>query len=379
MYEGELIVEIKGIKYISPCMDNSGYAKAARGNILALCKAGVPLTVQPISFESARPDLGREGEIIRSLINKKIDYNVVLTHTTPEFWAKYKEPGKLFCGYTIWETTKLHPDWIPYINDTADVVLVGCEWNVDVFKESGITKPIFNVPHVLDTSLFNDATPFEIRGLDKNTFMFYSVMQFTERKNPLATIKAYWQAFPDKENVALVLKTYRCDYSEPEKETIRTTMKRLKAVCPAKNYPPIYLILDMLSEQEMTGLHARGDCYVSLDRGEGFGLGAAQSGASGKPIIVTGFGGVTEYAKPDNSYLVNYVEVPVHGMPWSPWYLLEQNWAEADQSHGAKLMRHVYENQEEAKAKGQKLKTYLKENFSAEVIGQKIIDAIRSI
>ena len=42
---------IKGIKYTAPVLDNSGYAKAARGNILALHKAGVPVTVNPISFE----------------------------------------------------------------------------------------------------------------------------------------------------------------------------------------------------------------------------------------------------------------------------------------------------------------------------------------
>lgn len=372
-------MEIKGIKYTAPMLDNSGYAKAARENILALHKLGIPLTLNPISFEGAKPDLGKDGEILNSLINKNIDYNINITHTTPEFWSKYREKGKLNFNYTIWETTKLHPDWVPYINNNADAIMVGCGWNVDVFKDSGITVPIFNVPHVLDINKFNDCTPYNIGGLSNDTFMFYSVFQWTERKSPLSTIKAYWQAFPNNENVALVLKTYRSDYSDPEKDAIRTTIKRLKAVCPAKNHPPIYLILDMLSEEEICGLHARGDCYVSLDRGEGFGLSGAQAGAMGKPIIVTGFGGVTEYAKPDNSYLVNYVEIPVFGMPWSPWYRLEQNWAEADQSHGAKLMRHVFENQEEAAQRGAKLQNYIKENLSVEVIGQRIIDAIRSL
>lgn len=372
-------MEIKGIKYTAPIFDNSGYAKASRENILALHKLGVPLTLNPISFEGARPNLGKDGELLKSLVNQKIDYNVNIVHTTPEFWGKYGERDKLNFNYTIWETTRLHPDWVPYINDNADAVMVGCEWNVKVFKESGITIPIFNVPHVLDIDKFKDCSPYNICGLDDNTFVFYSILQFTERKSPLSTIKAYWQAFPNEEDVALILKTYRSDYSDAEKNAIRTTIKRLKSVCPAKRHPPIYLILDMLSEEEICGLHARGDCYVSLDRGEGFGLSGAQAGAMAKPIIVTGFGGVTEYAKPDNSYLVNYVEIPVFGMPYSPWYLLEQNWAEADQSHGAKLMQHVFENQEEAKVRGAKLQNYIRENFSVEVIGQRIIDAIHSL
>jgi hypothetical protein len=75
--------KIRGIKYISPLLDNSGYAAASRGNVLALHKLGIPLTLSPISFEEARPDLGADGEILNGLINKDIDYNVVLIHTTP--------------------------------------------------------------------------------------------------------------------------------------------------------------------------------------------------------------------------------------------------------------------------------------------------------
>lgn len=373
-------MEIKGIKYIAPILDNSGYAKASRGNVLALNSLGIPVTVTSISFETAKPDLGKDGDIIYSLIDKEIDYNVVLIHTTPEFWSKYREQGKTNVGYTIWETTKLHPKWKHYINDNVEACMVGCEWNVDVFKNSGVTVPLHVIPHCLSIDDINtDIKPFDIHGVEKDTFMFYSVFQWVERKSPLDLIKAYWHAFPDKENVALVLKTYRSDYSDGEKEAIRTTIRRLKKVSPALNYPPIYLILNMLSEEEITSLHVRGDCYASLDRGEGFGLSPYQAGAAGNPIIVTGFGGTTEFAKPDNSYLVDYVEQPVFGMPWSPWYRLEQCWAQASAKHGADLMKHVYNNQEEAKDRGKKLQSFIKDNFSMDKIGNRIIDVIKSI
>lgn len=373
------MAEIKGIKYTGPILDNSGYAKACRENILALYKLGVPLTLNPISFEQARPDLGKNGNIIRSLIGKSIDYNVNIIHTTPEFWGKFKEINKLNVGYTIWETTKLHPDWPKFINENVDGCMVGCEWNIEVFKNSGVTVPLFNVPHVVEVLDQNNIEPYIINGINPNAYKFYSIFQWQERKNPLATIKSYWSTFTKGENVALILKTYRSDYSDPEKDAIRNTIRRLKKVCPSTNYPPIYLILDMLSEEEMLGLHASGDCYVSLDRGEGFGLSGATAGATGKPIIVTGFGGAMEYAKIHNSYIVDFVEIPAFGMPWCPWYRIEQYWAEPSQRHGAELMRHVYENQEEAKQTGLKLQNYLKDNFNYEVIGNKIINALKSL
>jgi hypothetical protein len=86
---------------------------------------------------------------------------------------------------------------------------------------------------------------------------------------------------------------------------------------PMDNYPPIYLISHMLSNDEIVGLHKKGDCYFSTDRGEGFGLSPFTAGSCGNPIIVTGFGGSTEYAKPDNSYLIDYQLTPCSGMPWS--------------------------------------------------------------
>lgn len=364
---------IKGIKYIGPILDNSGYAKACRGNILALHSLGVPITLDPISFEKAKPDLGADGVLLTKLMDTKVDYDTVIIHTTPEFWSRYREKGKKNIGYTIWETDLLHPDWKMYINNNVDKVLVGCEWNKEVFKRSGVTIPIGVVPHCMDLSYVETAVPYDISGVSKDTYMFYSIFQFTERKHPTALIKAYWHAFQNNEDVALVLKTYRSDYSEEEKEAIRITIRKLKAVTPMDKYPPIYLLPDMLTEDEINGLHERGDCYVSLDRGEGFGIGPFMAGAFGNPVVITGFGGVTEYAKQDNSYLVNYTLTPVYGMPWSPWYRGDQLWAEPDVKNGADLMKFVYDNKEAAKTTGQRLKQYINTNFSLTVIGTKLL------
>ncbi len=374
-------MEIKGIKYISPLFDGSGYAKASRGNIMALRSLGVPLTLSPISFEKIHPDLGQEGEILKSLVNKEIDYNIVLIHTTPEFWERHKEPGKTMLGYTIWETSKLHPKWPGYINTNADKILVGSEWNVGVFRSSGVKVPIGVIPHGIDTGVFEDVSPFPIGGVGKDTYVFYDIFQWTERKNPLPLIKAYWYAFNDRPdaNVALVLKTYRGDYSIIEKDTIRTSLHKFKEVAPLDYYPPIFLITNLLSEAEIHGLHARGDCFVSLNRGEGFGLSPFTAGACGKPVIITGYGGATEYAKEDNSYLLDYVLSPTFGMPWSVWYRGDQLWAEPDAYQAAKFMQHVYENKEEAKERGQRLKKYISENFTWNDIGKRIIEEIHKL
>jgi glycosyltransferase involved in cell wall biosynthesis len=369
---------IKGIKYIAPMLDNSGYAKAARGYIIALHKQGVPLTLSPISFEQSHPDLGESSKIINFLINKDIDYDTVIIHTTPEFWSKYREEGKTNIGYTVWETDALHPDWPVYINSTVSKVLVPCDWNRAVFVNSGVTVPVEVVPHVVETFDFskNEDCSDVLNVEDKNTFLFYNINQWTERKNPLATIKAYWTAFQNDENVGLVLKTYGSNYSSPERDAIRSTIKRLKQMIVLPKYPPIYLILDMLSEEEIVALHKRCDCYIALDRGEGWGLSTATAGAAGNVVISTNFGGVLQYLSEDNSYLIDYVLTPVSGMPYSPWYLGTMNWAEVSISHGAFLANEIYNDVATAKIRSNKLQQDIKDYFSEAVIGKLFLNSI---
>jgi glycosyltransferase involved in cell wall biosynthesis len=359
--------------------DSSGYAKASRGNILALHKLGIPITLRPISFEKIHPELGEDGKILKSLVDKTIDYNIVIIHSTPEFWEKFNEPSKTMVGYTIWETTKLHPNWVPYINNNVKKVLVGCQWNWEVFRDSGVTIPIGVVPHGLDVEKYKDNPPYPVAGIKDNAYVFYSIFQWTERKNPLAMVKAFWYIFQNDENVALVLKTYRNNYEEGEKNAIRQTISKLKEVTPMDKRPPVYYVSDMVTESELLGLHARGNCYVSLDRGEGFGLGPFEAGASGNPIIVTGFGGVTEYAKLDNSMLIDYSLTPVFGMPYSPWYRGDQLWAEPDVLGGALKMKWAYEHQDEAKALGERLRQYIAYNFTWNDIGNRIVKELRLI
>lgn len=371
-------MEIRGIKYISPAFDPSGYGQASRGYILALHKLGIPLTLAPVAFDKDSPAQGEADKILRSLINKQIDYNIVITHLTPEFWEQKREPDKFNIGYTVWETDKLHPSWPGWINK-MDMVMCSSEFNVEVFKNSGVTIPIISIPHGMDMSEFENIEPFQVSGVKPDAYKFYSIMQFTERKNPMALLKSYWHAFPNKENVALILKTYRSNFSEGEKDAIRATVKKLKEVSPADNYPPIYLVLDMLSRQEVLGLHKFGDCCISLDRGEGFGLSPAEGGASGNPIIVTGWGGCLEYAKPDNSYLVNYTLTPVSGMNWSPWYRIDQLWAEPDLADAAAKMRQVYQDQQSAANKGIALKNFISTELSWDKVANKMLDAIKSV
>ena len=372
-------MELKGIKYVGPMIDMSGYAQAARGYALALHKLGVPITLSPVSFEAGGADFGKAGQTLKALINKPIDYNVVLIHLTVEHYEKMREPGKLNIGYSVWETSKIHPKWVDWLNTTVDAVMTASDWGVEVYKNSGVDIPVFSVPHGIDMDEYEGIDPYDIAGVKPNAFKFYGIFQFFERKHPMALIKSYWHAFQNNENVALVLKTYRNGFSDEEKNVVKETIKRMKIMMPMENYPPLYLIGNMLDRDEVLGIHKACDCLTHLDRGEGFGLVPFEAGACGTPIMVTGWGGALEYAKPEHSYLVNHTLTPVFGMPTSPFYRGDQLWAEPDCAQASRLMQHIFKNQEEAANKGRMLQKYIADNFSWDKMGMRIIEVIKSL
>ena len=336
------------IRYTNPTSDGSGYASCGRSYIKALIDYGHDVSINQVSFEEARPDLGEFAEYILPNIQRPNNHTINIIHLTPEQYGIHWQEDKINVGFTVWETTRIPNLWVECCN-RMDAVIVPCEWNVKVLKDSGVKVPIYCVPHVVDYTNHEDVGNFTLNAIPDNVFKFYSIFQFTERKDPVSLLKAYWHGFSKDDNVALILKTYRSNYSDAEKQIVIDTIKRIKASMPMPEgvtHAPVYLITDMLSVDEITGLHKYGDCFVSLNRAEGFGLPEAEAAVLGNPVITTGFGGVLEYLDNSNSLLVDYTLTPVSGMPNIPWYTGDQLWAQANVYNAAELMREIYENED---------------------------------
>ena len=67
-----------------------------------------------------------------------------------------------------------------------------------------------------------------------------------------------------------------------------------------------------LSDGEMLALHERGDCFVSLARTEGWGLGTFDAARLGKPVVTTDYGGQLDFLDPALAWLAPHSMVPVH-------------------------------------------------------------------
>jgi hypothetical protein len=99
------------------------------------------------------------------------------------------------------------------------------------------------------------------------------------------------------------------------------------------------------SRGEMLSFLRQSDCFVSLHRSEGFGLGMAEAMAFGKPVIGTDYSGSTEFLTESTGFPVSFSLRPVQLGEYI--FADGQSWAEPDEAAAAEAMRRVFYDPQE--------------------------------
>lgn len=359
------------VRWNAPLVDGSGYAEAARNYIAALSSVGVDVTARSVSFEGARSDYGRAGQLSEAAMVREVSYAINICFTTPDHFHLFLDPKRYNIGMFDWETDVLPIEWVAECN-AMDEVWVPAHWTADVARKSGVVRPIYVFGHCASPDDYRSARPLIFPELPENLYKFYSIFQWTERKNPKGLLKAYLTEFTDKDPVVLIVKTYRSSYSESEQNAVLSEIRKIKADVGGGNSPRVMVIPAMLTKEEMLGLHRMADCFVLIQRAEGWGLPHFEACMMGKPVITTGYSANLEFTKPEYSYLVGHGMTAVRGMDWIPWYRPNMIWADPSVAECKKRMRHVFQNRDEARRNGKSAQAFVQANFSWLTIGSKI-------
>lgn len=207
---------------------------------------------------------------------------------------------------------------------------------------------------------------------DETVFLYVWDYHSTEaRKNPSGLVEAYKRAFPDgsPHKTRLVLKCINHENLPEADEKVRLA---------AAGRPDITFIDRFLSGREKNGLLELCDCYVSPHRSEGFGYTPAEAMLLGKPVIVTAYGGTTEYTDDTVARMVPYslTTVGPGALPYPP----DGRWAEPDLDALADALRWIVEAPDEAEQMARRGHARVAEQHALERCGRLMagrIDEIR--
>lgn len=365
------------VKYCGPARDYSGYGEANRHDIAALVMAGVQITTQIPKYCLELSDFGRLGDIASKYENRLIDYRFKIIHTTPNVYHQFFEPGKYHIGRVFWETDRLPNDFTEKVQ-ACDEIWTGSEYNKQAIINSGVTKPIYIIPEAIDIYA-PDVEPYKIP--DFKGYKFYSIFEWTERKNWRALLEAYWREFEHERGVMLVLKTYVDNFTQDKKYEIQREARELRNTLGLSNYAPIQFFFNLMDRNQIYRFHKSFDCFVSAHRGEGWGIPQMEALLMGKAVISTNCGGIHEYLKDgETAKLIPYEKVKLQGNTRNhQWYSNDQHWAEVDKDAFRKAMRWAFSNPLEAAKMGEAGKHLVEKTFSLEAVGNRMVKRLIEI
>jgi glycosyltransferase involved in cell wall biosynthesis len=278
----------------------------------------------------------------------------------------FRSPGVYRIAYWAWELETIPAEWIELL-PLLDEIWAPTEF-VAAAMRTRMTVPVHRIPYAVEVGDMETVTKTEL-GVPQDHFVFlfmFDMFSDFERKNPLAVIRAFRRAFRRDEKATLILKT-----GATSPDAMAAT--RLQAAAETNG---IKLVRQSLSRKKAYGYLQMCDCYVSLHRSEGFGLGMAEAMLLAKPVIATAYSGNVDFMDTGNSLLVDFERVPVGDA--GPVYQYDSMWAAPSEEHAAHLMRRVFDDRAEASALGQRAQREMREKLSLRATGERMAARLRA-
>jgi glycosyltransferase involved in cell wall biosynthesis len=253
--------------------------------------------------------------------------------------------GSRRVAYVVWETTVMPPDKVAVLR-TMDEVWTPSSWGRGILVDNGLdAEKVGVVPEGVDVETFS---PGEGEREEGRPFRFLFVGKWEARKGVELLVEAFCEEFRADEPVELVLHGWNPYLPSFDlDEHVRRVVGERRAAPVTASHP--------LTEDALVRLYNSCDAFVLPTRAEGWGLPVTEAMACGLPVIVTDYSAPAEYLSDDCAYLIPVEKlVPVRDHYFFPSGDALGVWAQPDAGRLRGLMRHVYENPEEAREKGRR-------------------------
>ena len=347
----------------------SGMGEAARASIRSIQAAGLPVALNNVPSRLRAQDRSHAGAFVDE---NPHPFNLVHLNADNMGWFAASRGRSYFrnrytIGFWFWELSTFRDEWLPFFGYVDEV------WVATEFGRAAIqactSLPVVRMPLPI---VLPPAPPLSRAhfGLPESGAVFlyaFDVSSQTERKFPLAAIRAFRRAALARDEAVLVLKFTNAAY-DPD------AVRRLHQEAAGLN---VVMLDGYMDRAELTGLLQAADCYPSPHRAEGFGLTLLEAMSLGKPVVATNYSGNVDFMTAENSYPVDYRLVALT-RDYGP-YIRGAVWADPDLDQMGAIIRHIAEHPVEATTRGAQAKADVERNWSPAVTGARLRDRLESV
>jgi len=334
----------------------TGLGESARMNVEGVRRAGLPFSTVDLSgslladadlpaFEApGRGSPEGPGTLILHTPGSTLPYALVRC-------GRKLVQGKRLVGFWHWELAGLPADW-RFGCDQLDEIWVPSQFCADAVRKS-FSGPIRIIPHPVDVE------GVRRKGRGNGAFTGLTIFNMAsgfQRKNPLATVRAFKKAFGDDPTARLVVKVVNPDHY-PEGMAML-----LAETGPAAN---IEVLLEVMPRKKVMELIGAADVVLSLHRSEGFGMLAAEAMLIGTPVIATDWSATAEFVSADCGMPIPYRLIPAND-PQGCSHDPSQNWADADVDAAAAALTRLRTDPEFAQRLADRARLVAEQRFCSD-------------
>ena len=299
------------ILYVYPIWNTISFSLVAKKHVEYIKKLNLARVYEmdELVFPNFSPSIRYDAVVhpfmfIWERVVSKVDKTTLprLKHRVKQYVEGFKNQYDQVIAVDVCDSDRMSEYAVNLLN-YADKVIVPSSFCVEVYKSSGVKKPVYRVPHGVDAEWYTTPNIWSTELREKVGSLVRAVYEYKVNKNKRILLFWLWHS-PTRKGIDEVLKVYT--RLRKERSDVALVMKvasfsSFLVAHLSPDYPQkpeeldINFVIGWLSDFDKMALYDLADITLMFSVGGGFEISTLESLARGVPVVASNKGSWTDY------------------------------------------------------------------------------------